>query len=724
MPRAQFLVVALLFAGALSPADASGHAAFVGSSPAAGARLQSAPPSIELRFTEPLDRNLSTVRLMPAVGGDPVVADVSATGDRRVELRPRETLKTGAYVLEWHTVSTEDGHALEGSFSFGLRSAATGASHTLEQSPLVRGGALRVAARLAMYAFALMLAAALMLPVLLRRRDWVVPSALERTLDIAAVRRHETRVVRVLITGSVVASAVTMTAEAADAASGLAPARLADFFTGSPAGALRAGVVIAFATIALVWPRRPRLAALAVILAFAGFAGSGHASSADPRFPSILNDWLHLISGAVWLGGTAVIVVTLWPALRRSTPTVRLAVAREVLPTFGRVALPAFVAVTLTGLLALVTQLGHVSALWTTGYGRVLAVKVFLVGVVAAISAYHALRLRPRLASVTPRTELRHWRLLRSEPMVAILIVLAVATLVSFPLPPRQLGDVESAGAAVNTCDPCPLPRPSANELPVAHHVGSQLVAAWIRRGPNEVTGVIRSLGFDQLPAGPVDVLGARTTPCGEDCRRFSLPATATHVRVAAIERGKRYVTTLPARWHPRSDRRARKILRRAEDVMRDLRGVRQREHVTSGPGSRAVTEYKLRAPDRMRLRTDRGLRTIIIGRRQWQRTPEASWLRSRYGAGLPFRTRSWFRWSTYARAARILSIRRRSGRRVATLALMDEATPVWFRLSVDLRTGRVLREQMMSRGHFMQTSYSGFDHAYQVDPPKESRVR
>ena len=120
---------------------------------------------------------------------------------------------------------------------------------------------------------------------------------------------------------------------------------------------------------------------------------------------------------------------------------------------------------------------------------------------------------------------------------------------------------------------------------------------------------------------------------------------------------------------------------------MRSLRGVRELERLTSGPGSGATTEYRLAAPDRLRWRTGRGVESIVIGKRQWIRARGGPWRAGQYGSGLAFRTRSWFAWGRYARTVRLLS--ERGG--TAELALMDEGTPVWFRLTVDTRTHRVL---------------------------------
>ena len=718
-----------LAALALWPAAASGHAAFIGSSPEPGTRLETPPPQLTLKFTEPLNRQLSTAKLTSIADGRRVAATVRAVSARQLDVVPAGRLARGAYRVGWHTVSTQDGHALGGSYSFGVQAPAGGGEHSIEQSPLARDGWLRIALRAALYAFSLVLVAALLLPLLTHRASWLVPDVLAALFDVPAVRGREARLIGSLAWLTLLAAVGTTVAEAADAAAGLAPARIADFLLGNQAGVARVLVVVLFLGPALLWRRRPRVSAALAVLALGAVAASGHASSASPRLASVLDDWLHLVSAGVWLGGIALLVAVWLPALRVAEQPARLAIAREVLPVFGRVAVPAFALVTTTGLVSLLTQLGHVQALWETDYGRVLAVKIALVGVIAALSAGHALRLRPRLLATNPhppqRLERRHWRLVRTEPLVALGVVGAVALLVAFPLPPRQLGEADEADAATAAaCDPCPLPRPAPDELAVADRAGRQLVAAWVRRSPDGLTGTVRLLDYrGNAPRVPVRVLGAATRPCGTACLRFRAPASDA-LRVEVRDEGRDYVASLPTRWRKSANERARRILVRGQRTMRRLRAARESETVTSGPGSYAATSYWLRAPDRMRYRTNSGAQTVVIARRQWLKPPEADWQRGEYGGGLRFRTRSWFRWTVYARAVRLLDIRNRGGGRVAELALMDEGTPVWFRVTVDLKTHRVLTERMATKAHFMTNRYFAFNRNLRIEAPGSARER
>jgi putative copper export protein len=80
---------------------------------------------------------------------------------------------------------------------------------------------------------------------------------------------------------------------------------------------------------------------------------------------------------------------------------------REVLDRFGRIALPAFVVVVTAGAANALIELGSVSQLWQTAYGRVLIVKIALVSAIVAASYTHALLTPP------PRRGGRPWFRLR-----------------------------------------------------------------------------------------------------------------------------------------------------------------------------------------------------------------------------------------------------------------------------------------------------------------------
>jgi len=153
---------------------------------------------------------------------------------------------------------------------------------------------------------------------------------------------------------------------------------------------------------------------------------------------------------------------------------------------------------------------------------------------------------------------------------------------------------------------------------------------------------------------------------------------------------------------------------------MRGLRAVRELERVTSGPGTLALTDYRLSAPDRLAYSTGTGVRAVQIGRRQWLRVPGLPWRRQDdVGAGVAFSTRSWFSWTPYAQAVQLLAPARQGGAAVAELALMDPGTPVWTRLWVDVRSGRVLRERLVTRARLVTHRFVDFDRPVGVHAPR-----
>src|SRR4051794_10920327 len=453
------LLLALLLLPLLWAPPAFGHAAFLGSDPAPGQRVEDSPARITMLFTESFNRRLARATLRPAAGGAAIPAQLGTAGARRPGGIPRPAPRAGAHPGGRRAGGTEDGHLLEGSFSFGVRAPAA-AAQDLETGPLARGGWVRIVARAALYGFGLVLVAALLLPLLVKGPPgWPVPD------DPTRPRRLAGDLAWLTVLGAI----ATVVAEAADAAGGVSAAGLSDFLLANVAGIARLLVIALLVACALVRERRPRAAAALAVLALGALAASGHAGSAEPRVPSILNDWLHLVAASAWLGGIAWLALLWWRPLRGAPQETRLRVAREVLAPYGRVAIGAFALVAATGLVSLVTQLGRLPALWETDYGRLLSLKIVVVGAIAALSAMHALRLRPRLLAANPHPpeplERRHWRLWRTEPVLAAGVVAVVAALVAFPLPPRQLADADGAPASV--CDPCPLPRPAPDELAV-----------------------------------------------------------------------------------------------------------------------------------------------------------------------------------------------------------------------------------------------------------------
>lgn len=687
--------------------------------------MQAGPGEITLTFTEPLNRGLSSANLLDASSGKEIPSTLVGGGERELTLRPRIRLERAPYRVDWHTVSTLDGHPLEGSFSFGVRTAAIGGEHSIEQSPLARDGWLRIATRAVLYASLFFFAGGVLNAALLaprrRPRRWLVPEGVDRQLRLAGLdpeREAERLWQRTLNAGAIalIAAVAVAVIEAADAGGGLSAHSLDEYLLSNKAGLARVGTVAAVGAALLAARRWQLVASLSLFLAFLTIALSGHANSASPQSLAVVTDWLHLIAAAVWVGGIAQLAAAWVPRVARAPSELRAAVIRSVLRPFGRIALPAFAFVLASGSINALIQLGHVQELWQSSYGRVLAIKIGFVALIALASYAHALRLRPRLLAANPhprrRLERRHWRLLGREPWLGLGVIVAASALVAFPLPPRQLTEADEAEAAA-PCEPsCPLPNAAAGVLPVAGHAGPRVAAFWLREPREDPPGgTLRLLNVNGKPVdASIEIADADLEGCGQGCWRFALarPVHSLSANINGTAAG------VPAGWDPGRSREARALLREAQATMRRLRTVRMNESVTSGLGLTVRTRYRFVAPDRMAYRTSGGGRYVAIGSAAYTQIGGGRYQKGQFGAG-SFRLRAFFRWTPYGRSVRWL----RSSGRTVQVALFDSATPVWFRLTINRRTKRVLRERMIAKAHFMNRRYFAFDRPLAIRAPR-----
>ena len=725
------LAVSLTGAGAL-PASAAGHASFLEADPGAGQRVEEAPARIAVAFTEPINARLTRIELTDPDTGSTVATRPERSEGRHIVLRPSKPLTRGAYRVRWRSVSSVDGHVREGYFSFGVATAAGPSASLVAESPLARSGWIRVAARLGLYVALLLFAGGLLLRALLRRpvgESWLgLPRSAAREAASAqvAVLQGEVRVVRFAGGLAVALAMVVALAEGADAVGGLSWAVASDFLTENAAGLARLALPLVIgAALVLSDTRRDGPAALMGIAALGAIAGSGHAAGAASPGLAIASAWVHLAAVAVWLGGLGLIGLTWGPRLRQLGTSGRRVLLRSVLPRFGRIALPSFAVVVVTGAVNSIVELGSLDALWTTSYGRVLLAKIALVLVMAAVSAAHAFRLRPRLersgSRGDARAERRHWKLLRSEPLLGVGAVAAVAFLVGFPTPPRELSAAEAEAGETRACSPCPVRVPGAGELSVAGWTGKEIVAAWISRDGGGLRGEARIYERTKAGAAPADralrVREAEQRECGRGCASFVAAGAPDSIRIGVD--GRRDVV-LPARWHAGADDRARRLLSRAFDQLRSSGSVRLSERVGSEEERGGEVEYLLDAPDRMRYRTGSGMESVTAGRHQWVRPPGVrTW--ERVPLDIPFRTANWLRSPIFVQAPRLLDVQKTRRGRFAVVAYMDSGTPGWGTAWIDLATGRVTRVRMLVENHRIEHRYFAYDRPVLIELPRSA---
>jgi copper transport protein len=164
-------------------------------------------------------------------------------------------------------------------------------------------------------------------------------------------------------------------------------------------------------------------------LAF-GLSWASHPASRG--WLSLVADYLHLVAGAVWVGGLVGLAL-LARAMRGLDRHVREEVFRVCVLRFSALAGPAVVVVVLAGTFLALRALPAPSSLFDTSYGVTLLIKCLIVLGALALGAYHRRSVVPRLTAGAPLATLR--RTLGFE-LGFLLTALALAATLSQTAPP------------------------------------------------------------------------------------------------------------------------------------------------------------------------------------------------------------------------------------------------------------------------------------------------
>lgn len=420
-------VAALVCAGILSCAPVAGaHALLQRSVPAGGAVLQRAPANVVLTFTEVPEPSLSSIHVLDSTG-----RQVDRGGAEPVPGHPLELLVSlgplpnGAYTVAWRTVSRVDGHVTGGAFAFGI-GVAPGAAPPATASPFP--SPLSVLSRWGLYAGLTGLVGL----------AWVWTAAFA---EPPAGRTAYPWLLWGLAAAGVIGLGA---AQAADAGAGIG--RLLATPLGAALWWRFLSIVGAGSALAVAARSRGRLRPQALTAAGVFAAGSmfvdvlaGHAAagSGPLRWPNIADQWVHITSVGVWLGGLAALLVGLHGA--PSDPTA--AAARR----FSLVAGIMLGVTALTGVLRAVDEVGQWNALVATDFGRLVVVKAALLLVLAALAAVNRYRSIPALL-----TSLRGLRRVGGAELAVAAVVIGVTGILVGLAPPRLLQQAAQTATAIS----------------------------------------------------------------------------------------------------------------------------------------------------------------------------------------------------------------------------------------------------------------------------------
>ncbi|MFY1692907.1 copper resistance protein CopC [Plantactinospora sp. WMMB782] len=452
-----------LLAAAVPAAPAAAHAVLLGTDPADGAVLTSAPAEVTLTFNEPVTVRAGGVRLLDAAGDE--LSSDSRSVDTKVLLAVPPELPGGTYIVAFRVVSA-DSHPISGGFTFAVGAPSASAVQLPESRPGPALNVLRQAAEGAAYLGLLVSAGLLVFLLVLLRAD--APVLRRRLLRFAAWSAAVTVLARLVLVPTVPAwqdgRGMTGLADISLWAAGLTSTEgLSSLLvvlglsaglwaTSAAAGPSTSGD----AAEAVRTSRRAALTAVAfagVALAWGAIALVGHTRTYGPAWLVVPADILHVATAGVWLGGLTALPWT----LTRSADLPADAAARTV-SAFSR---SAAVLVGLLGVAGLLTGwriLRSWEALWSTSYGLALLTKVGLTAVVLAIAAHNRFRLVPRVTAADhddgPPAA---WRLLRRAVRLEASLLVVVVAATGFLVTQSPTPDTAPRPAAADAGDSPPV---------------------------------------------------------------------------------------------------------------------------------------------------------------------------------------------------------------------------------------------------------------------------
>jgi copper transport protein len=464
------------------PASALAHAQLEGTSPARGAVLQAQPEQVTFRFGESVEGNFGAVRVFDARGARVDDGKVLHPGGRgsQIAVGLEAGLAKGTYTATYRVISA-DGHPVAGGLVFSVGRAGAAPAETV--SDLLSGStvgpvtqtAFGVARGLDYLAIALALGGLAFVlwiwgPALATAAG--AGAAWPRASDAFAARAR--RLLWLAVALGVLSGLAGIVLQGATAAgttfwAALDPSVVREVL-GTRFGtvwgarilawALLGGVLVAGVGARAVAVLRPvavgadgaaptpapgpfTLAALALPAGFLALspALAGHASTQHPVAALLALDVVHVLAMSAWVGGLVMLLLVLPAATRRLEPVERTALLSGVLTRFSKLALGCVLALAATGATMALIEMGGISPLLHTAFGRAVLIKVALLLALVGLGAVNRRRVVPAIRRLATAAQApgSAGRLLRGTLRVEVALVVAVlgvtAALVSYAPP-------------------------------------------------------------------------------------------------------------------------------------------------------------------------------------------------------------------------------------------------------------------------------------------------
>ena len=539
MMRLAGLLLAILVVGVAFGARSSNayaHSLYIRSQPEQNAVLAQPPFEVLVWFTEAVELQFSEMQVLDAKGTRVDNNDFHHHGDTAnpgITLQPN--LPEGTYTVAWRVLSAVDGHRTAGTFAFSVGQAGPPPAPGSPTLTIDSGGSSPptwVSAVNRWIGFAGMAAflGAVVFPAL------VLPAGLrslkpdEETKQ--KIAEKVARIVRVTILSSLALVTVTtlfaLWLQGWSAGSDVASlSSIKDVWTDTRFGqvwTLRVSVLVgAFMLSALAFARLKdlivkgdwresswiSLTVCAIALPLTTSLNSHAAAEQSETEFRVIVDWMHLLTGGIWIGGLLQLAL-ITPAVLSITEK-RPGFLAGVIPRFSQVALVAVGLVVTTGAIQWWHRLHGITAAFDSSYGYMLAVKVVLLAPLLLLAAFNLLVVRPHFISFVVRGAKaasarilaweRRFRWAVAGELAVALVILGVTALLTETSTPTP------GSAAGGSTPPPSVPTPSqfattmkADDLDISLDVYPG------KPGPNEIGIFLNDSNGDEKPVQQVVV--------------------------------------------------------------------------------------------------------------------------------------------------------------------------------------------------------------------------
>ncbi|UVS70545.1 copper resistance CopC/CopD family protein [Nitrososphaera viennensis] len=448
------MVVATLAIAGMPPQQQSfAHPITVSSSPKPFQSLSSSPAEVTVTFTEPIELSYSTMSVLAPDGArvdknDPhnVGGDTQTLG---VSLQPG--LPDGIYTVTTRVLSAVDGHVVESAFTFGIGTAVTpGAGPATPPSQIL--SPLESASRFpGMVGQVIVVGAAfgsLWLWKPLARVPWLAGAISSQR---AAIDR---KMVKLIIIGAaiVIGSNFAMIAvQAIDINAGIAQAIATKFGNVWTTRMIESSILMIIAVFVYrkltrtgALPSRAEMLAILVmglaVLVTSSLIAHGAATG---QITAILLDFFHNTAASIWIGGLILMGFVAVPKiLAMPDERARAAAISILIPRFSTIVVTILGIAIITGPLLLFLIESDLSLTLASTYGKVLAIKLGLAGVMVAMGGYSQFVIQKKAtvamvggSSVQSNGYGRFAKSLKAEAGVGIALLLMVSIMANSSLP-------------------------------------------------------------------------------------------------------------------------------------------------------------------------------------------------------------------------------------------------------------------------------------------------